>query len=101
MDELNLADAAYYQSLIEILRWTVELKRVDICWEVSMLSSCLPLPREGHLEELFRIFTYLKKKHNTEISFDPFYPVIDSAKFERQDWSDMAYGDKLKEDLHV
>ena len=98
-DELNLADAAYYQSLIGILRWTVELGRVDICCEVSMLSSCLALPREGHLEQLFHIFAYLKKKHNTEMVFDPSYPDIDGSKFERQDWSDTVYGDNLKEDL--
>ena len=89
----------YYQSLIGILRWIVESGRVDICCEVSMLSSCLALPREGHLEQLFHIFAYLKKKHNTEMVFDPSYPVIDKAKFERQDWSNTVYGDELKEDL--
>ena len=44
--ELTATDAAYYQSLIGILRWMVELGRVDITTEVSMLSSCLALPRE-------------------------------------------------------
>ena len=29
--ELNEVDAAYYQSLIGILRWMVELGRVDVC----------------------------------------------------------------------
>jgi len=32
--ELLPKDAAYYQSLIGILRWTVELGRVDICCEL-------------------------------------------------------------------
>ena len=31
--ELNVADAAYYQSLIGILRWIVELGLVDVCWK--------------------------------------------------------------------
>ena len=44
--ELEVTDAAYYQSVIGILRWMVELGRVDICCEVSMLSSHLALPRE-------------------------------------------------------
>ena len=36
--ELNVADAAYYQSLIGgILQWMAELGRVDICMEVSMM----------------------------------------------------------------
>jgi hypothetical protein len=50
--ELNPSEAAHYQSLIGILRWIVELGRVDICLEVSMMSSYLILPREGHLEQL-------------------------------------------------
>ena len=45
--ELNAVDAAYYQSLIGVMSWMVELGRVDICTEVLMLSSCLALPREG------------------------------------------------------
>ena len=35
--ELPPEDAAYYQSLIGMLRWKVELGRVDICCEVSMM----------------------------------------------------------------
>ena len=39
--ELNATDDAYYQSLIGVVRWMVELGQVDICTEVSMLSSML------------------------------------------------------------
>ena len=35
--ELNETNAAYYQSLIGILRWIVELGQVDVCLEVSMM----------------------------------------------------------------
>ena len=48
--ELDSTDSAYYQSLIGILRWMVELGRVDICLEVCMLSSYLALQRQGHLD---------------------------------------------------
>ena len=65
--KLNVADAAYYQSLIGSLRWIVELGQVDVCLEVSMMSSHLELPREGHLEQVLHIFAYLKKYHNTEL----------------------------------
>jgi hypothetical protein len=90
-DELSPTDAAYYQSLIGVLRWIVELGRVDICCEVSMLSSCLALPREGHLEQLFHIFAYLKGKHNTEMIFDPSLPVIEENLFPKEDWSSSVY----------
>jgi hypothetical protein len=90
-DELSPTDAAYYQSLIGILRWIVELGRVDICCEVSMLSSCLALPREGHLEQLFHIFAHLKGKHNTEMIFDPSAPEIEEHLFPKEDWASSVY----------
>ena len=89
--ELTPTDASLFQSLIGTLRWIVELGRVDICCEVSMLSSHLALPREGHLEQLLHIFAYLKKYHNTEMVLDPSDPVIDERSFERKDWSTAAY----------
>ena len=90
--ELNVADAAYYQSLIGILRWIVELGRVDVCLEVSMMSSHLALPREGHLEQVLHIFAYLKKYHNTELVHDPSNSVVDENVFERRDWASSEFG---------
>ena len=90
--ELNEVDAAYYQSLIGILRWMVELGRVDVCLEVSMMSSHLALPREGHLEQVLHIFAYLKKYHNTELVYDPSDPVVDENDFERRDWASSEFG---------
>ncbi len=90
--ELQPADAAYYMSLIGMLRWIVELGRVDICLECSMLSSHLALPREGHLYQLFQIFAYLKKYHNTEMVYDPSDPCIDESAFELKDWTSSEFG---------
>ena len=90
--ELNVADAAYYQSLIGILRWIVELGRVDVCLDVSMMSSHLALPREGHLEHILHIFAYLMKYHNTELVYDPSDPVVDENDFERRDWASSEFG---------
>ena len=46
--ELKPVLVTYYQSQIGVLRWMVELGRVDIITEVSMLASQMALPREGH-----------------------------------------------------
>jgi hypothetical protein len=90
--ELDHETAAYYQSLIGVLRWCVELGRVDICLEVSMLSSCLSMPREGHFEQLLHIFAHLKTYHNAELVYDPTEPEIDPAQFERKDWTSSEFG---------
>lgn len=89
---LEPAVAAYYQSLIGVLRWIVELGRVDICLEVSMMSSCLALPRVGHLEQVLHIFAYLKKYHNAELVYDPSDPGIDEGEFEEKDWASTEFG---------
>jgi Reverse transcriptase (RNA-dependent DNA polymerase) len=90
--ELKPNDAAYYQSLIGILRWIVELGRVDICLETSMMSSHLALPREGHMEQVLHIFAYLKQHHNAEMVFDPSDPEILESDFERRDWTSSEFG---------
>ena len=83
--ELGSTDAAYYHSMIGVLRWIVELGRADLATEVSMMSSHLALPREGHLKEVFHIFAYLKKHHNAEMVFDPSEPEMEMDTFPRQD----------------
>ena len=77
----------------------VELGCVDIFLEVSMMSSHLALPREGHLSELFHLFAYLKKYHNSEMVFDPSDPVVDTSLFKWKDWTTMEFGTSLKEEL--
>jgi hypothetical protein len=44
-----------FQGLIGVLRWAVELGRVDIHVEVSMLSSHNAMPRIGHLQAVQKI----------------------------------------------
>ena len=69
----------------------VELGRIDVTAEVSVISSCLALPREGHLKQLFHMFRYLESRHNTLQFFDPTEPDIDLNDFPKQDWSNTVY----------
>jgi len=86
-DLLDHEKSAFYQSQIGVLRWIVELGRIDIITEVSELSSFLAMPREGHLDAVFHLFNYLEKRHNARIVFDPCYPTIDMTSFKECDWS--------------
>jgi hypothetical protein len=70
----------------------VELGRIIIVTEVSLLSSHLCLPREGHLDTVFHLFSHLANNHNARVVFDPTYPVIDEDAFVKADWKVM-YGD--------
>ena len=90
---LEADEASYYQSIIGIMRWMVELGRVDIATEVSQLASCLAMPREGHLVNALHIMSYLKIKHNSMLILDPTFPEIKYNDFkDREDWK-AFYGD--------
>ena len=56
------------------------------------MSSHLALPREGHLEQVLNVFTYLENHHNAELVYDPSDPVIDEAQFEKRDWASSEFG---------
>jgi hypothetical protein len=87
--------ANYFQSQIGFLCWCVELGRIDIITAVSMLFTFLCMPREGHLDAVYNLFTYLSMYHNTRVVFYPTYPDVDMLAFIKTDWKPM-YGD-LKE----
>jgi hypothetical protein len=89
--ELDSKQATYFQSLVGVLRWMVELGRVDIITETSLLASQTAMPREGHLDAMFRMFAYLKIKHNSRMVFDPTYPKVDMNDFKDCDWKNF-YG---------
>jgi hypothetical protein len=62
--ELDEKRGQYYQSLIGVLCWICELRRVNIMVAVLMLSRYLVSPREGHLQQqVFHLFAYLR--HHT------------------------------------
>ncbi len=98
--ELGESEASHFHSLVGVLWWIVELGRVDINVEVSMMSSHLALPRAGHLKEIYHIFAYLKARLNTEMVFNPTPVALDMNLFEQQDWLYLPYGCKgLTEEL--
>jgi hypothetical protein len=73
--------SSFCQHLIGVTRWMVELGRIDIAPKISLLSSHLAYPREGHLEAALHVMAYLKQKHNSRLIFDPTYPDIDMSSF--------------------
>ena len=52
-----------------------------------MLASQMALLHEGHLDVIFRVFGYLKTKHNSQLVLDPSYPEINHSDFPDNDWT--------------
>ena len=83
--ELDVGGITFYQEIMGILRWMVELGRVDIHTELSMLSSYQASPRVGHLEQALHIVAYIEKKPKLTLYFDPSLPQIDESMFTGDD----------------
>ena len=86
--ELDERRASYFASLMGVLRWIIELGRIDIIVEVGLLSRFQAAPREGHLEQLFHVFAYLKKYNRSSMVFDWTYPELDESVFQECDWTE-------------
>jgi hypothetical protein len=87
-NELDPRCASYYQSVIDVLRWACELGRINILAGVSMLSQYLASPGEGHLQQVFHIFGYLKSHEKSTLVFDDTKPYFGSSHFKKCDWGE-------------
>jgi hypothetical protein len=86
--ELGSKQLNYFRGLIGILRWIGELGRIDILMPVSILSRYLVSARQGHLEQAFHIFAYLKTHLRSTMVFDDTVPNYRSKRFVKCDWSE-------------
>jgi hypothetical protein len=74
----------YYQQQIGVLRWAVELGRINICTEVSILASYTAAPRIGYFNAMLHIFAFLHHHPRCKLVMDddiqPQKPIPD------EDW---------------
>ena len=85
--ECNAKETSVYQQLIGMLRWATELGRIDILYEVLILSQYNACPRRGHLERAFEIFAFLSTHSRSRIVFD-WQPVELDRNAMEYDWKD-------------
>ena len=64
----------------------IEIERIDIILDVSLLSSHLALPCIGHLQLVYRIFGYLKQVPKQRLYVDPNKSIISEDRFQIFDW---------------
>ena len=78
----------YYQSLIGILCWAVELGRIDINVHTAMMSSFMAQPCVVHFEQVLHIFAYLKYHDCSTLVFEEIKPTFKESAFNQCDWSE-------------
>ena len=96
---LDENDGHFYMQAIGILRWIVELGRIDICGEVSMMSSYTTAPRSGHLDAVLHMFSYLNTHGRSRIVMDDSY--FPHEELEKPDWNQFYPGarDEIPPDM--
>ena len=90
--ELKTAGVQRFQEIVGSLRWAIEIGRVDILLETSLLSKHLALPREGHLEQALHVVGYLKSHKKLRLLFDSGFPKVKEKWFQQYDWHDFYRG---------
>ena len=50
---------------------------------------------QGHLDQSYHLFAFLKKKHNSVMVFDTTDPDVGDAQFAKEDWNNIVYGPAL------
>jgi Reverse transcriptase (RNA-dependent DNA polymerase) len=78
-------EGSYYQQQVGVLRWMVELGRIDVAVKVSMLASFTASPRLGHFKAMLHIFSYLNQHTRSKMVFDDSYIKMDDEL--KQDWT--------------
>ncbi len=66
--------AWYYQSIIGMMRWMCEIGQIDIVTEVSLLSSYVAYPREGHLDAALHMMGFALYR-----SYVQWQPILQSG----------------------
>ena len=78
--EWNEDQLSFYQHLVEVLIWAIELGSIDISFEVSSLSIYLAFPRTGNLVKALHVFKYLETHNANDLDLGPSYQHITSDK---------------------
>ena len=79
--ELGRKDMRYYQEVIVMLRWEIEIVRIGTLLKLALLFSHLDLPRKGHIEQAYHIFVFLKRGSMRRILLDPDHPNLSKVRF--------------------
>ena len=85
--DLMADDVQQYQEIIVQLRLAVDIGRIDILLETSLLSSYLTMPRSGHLEQAFHIFEYLKMHLKRKLGFNLKHLAINLNWIQQCEWT--------------
>jgi len=91
-EELRAEGIKIYQLMIGATQWAISLGRFNIATAVMTLSSFRAAPRQGHLEQIQRVYRYLSKMKHGAICFWTDIPDYSAVPIPDYDWASSTYG---------
>ena len=96
---MNPKGAHEYQQFFRISRWVIELVRVVIIYEVSLLSSHLAMTRKVQMEALMVIFFHLDRDYGKTIIIDPMILKVNTSMKIETNWIKKIYCKDNQEEI--
>ena len=62
----------------------IELGRFDIITNMSLMSSHVALPREGHLDAAVHAMAHVGQRYDSRLVYNPSYSAIDDNVFKKE-----------------
>jgi hypothetical protein len=87
-----------FQSMIGSLQWAVSLGRFDVQTATMTMSWFSAAPRQGHLDQLKWMYSYLRKYASAAICVQVEEPDFSELPNQEFDWCETVYG-KVEEML--
>ena len=85
--------------MIGMLRWSIEIRMVNMLLGISHLFQYQASPRERYMEQLHHIFAEHKKNPKLTLYFSPTFPWIDYSLFEtKKEYSEEKYNYSKEKD---
>ena len=78
----------YYQSLISVIRWMMEVRSIDINTKAALVSLHLAMPKKWDVKAVLHIMGCLKLSHNSRWMFEPSYIDMDYSYVQECNWMD-------------
>jgi len=96
-DYLDFDGIAIYQSMIGSLQWAVSLGRIDIQTATMTMSAFRSVPREGHLDRVKRMYSYVSKMRHAAIRTRTEEPDFSTLPEDPNTWDQSVYGEVREE----
>ena len=62
---------SFYRTVFSVLRLMINIGRIGIMTKVSLLSSQVVLPKEGHLDATVHVMAHVSQRYNSRLVYDP------------------------------